>query len=245
MHNINPSIKAGTVMLAAIIIAFMFDPIALLIYIGWTVAVTLLFGKVQIKKYLLYLIPFTLFALGMLITTLVFAKTPENPAVTQQFLFWELPQESVQDALALAIRVFSYATLSLLFILTTDKVAFILSLIQQCRVSPKLAYGILAGYRFLPLLKEELDTIRSAHLIRGARTNASRLTRYKQYTIPLLASAIRKAERTAIAMESKGFTGERDRTFYRSYYIRWTDWAFAAMMLGAIILCTVISKSFQ
>ncbi|MFP7168919.1 energy-coupling factor transporter transmembrane component T [Terribacillus sp. 7520-G] len=245
MHNINPSVKAGTVTLAAIIIAFLFDPIALLLYIGWTIAVTLLFGRVQIKKYLLYLLPFTLFALGMLVSTLLFAKTPENPAITQQFLFWDLPKETVQDALALAIRVFSYATLSLLFVLTTDKVAFILSLIQQCRVSPKLAYGILAGYRFLPLLKDELSTIRSAHLIRGARTKTSRFTRYKQYTLPLLASAIRKAERTAVAMESKGFTGERDRTFYRSYHVRWTDWAFAIVMLGALLLCIVVSGSFQ
>jgi energy-coupling factor transport system permease protein len=132
-----------------------------------------------------------------------------------------------------------------LFVLTTDKVAFILSLIQQCRVSPKLAYGILAGYRFLPLLTNELTTIRSAHLVRGARTKTSRLTRYKQYTIPLLASAIRKAERTAVAMESKGFTGERDRTYYRSYHIRWTDWVFGFVMICALGLCIVFSKSFQ
>lgn len=245
MHKINPSIKAGTVTIAAIVIAFLFDPLALLLYIGWTIAVTLLFGKVQIRKYFLYLLPFTLFAVGMLVSTLLFAKTPENPSITQQFLLWELPRETVQDALALAIRVFSYSTLSLLFVLTTDKVAFILSLIQQCRVSPKLAYGILAGYRFLPLLKDELTTIRSAHLIRGAKIKTSRFSRYKQYTIPLLASAIRKAERTAIAMESKGFTGERDRTFYRTYHTSWTDWLFAAVMLGAIALCIIVSKSFQ
>ncbi|SNZ14001.1 energy-coupling factor transport system permease protein [Terribacillus aidingensis] len=245
MHNINPSIKAGTVTIAAIAVAFLFDPVTLLLYAGWTMAVTLLFGKIQIRKYFLYLLPFTIFALGMLVSTLLFAKTPADPSVTQQFLFWNLPSETVQDALALAIRVFSYATLSLLFVLTTDKVAFILSLIQQCRVSPKLAYGILAGYRFLPLLTNELTTIRSAHLVRGARTKTSRLTRYKQYTIPLLASAIRKAERTAVAMESKGFTGEKDRTYYRSYHVRWTDWTFSFVMLCALGLCIVFSKSFQ
>ncbi|WP_077309987.1 energy-coupling factor transporter transmembrane component T family protein [Terribacillus halophilus] len=245
MHNINPSVKAGTVTIAAIAVAFLFDPVTLLLYTGWTMAVTLLLGKIQIRKYFLYLLPFTIFALGMLVSTLLFAKTPAHPSVTQQFLFWNLPSETVQDALALAIRVFSYATLSLLFVLTTDKVAFILSLIQQCRVSPKLAYGILAGYRFLPLLTNELTTIRSAHLVRGARTKTSRLTRYKQYTIPLLASAIRKAERTAVAMESKGFTGERDRTYYRSYHIRWTDWVFGFVMICALGLCIVFSKSFQ
>jgi energy-coupling factor transport system permease protein len=245
MHNINPSIKAGTVTIAAIAVAFLFDPVTLLLYAGWTMAVTLLFGKIQIRKYFLYLLPFTIFALGMLVSTLLFAKTPAHPSVTQQFLFWNLPSETVHDALALAIRVFSYATLSLLFVLTTDKVAFILSLIQQCRVSPKLAYGILAGYRFLPLLTNELTTIRSAHLVRGARTKTSRLTRYKQYTIPLLASAIRKAERTAVAMESKGFTGEKDRTYYRSYHVRWTDWLFVFVMICALGLCIVFSKSFQ
>ncbi len=68
---------------------------------------------------------------------------------------WEWGSFSVtaavlHQALSLGLRVLIFSSLSLLFILTTDPVRFMLSLMQQCRLSPKWAYGILAGYRFLP-----------------------------------------------------------------------------------------------
>ncbi|WP_308215275.1 energy-coupling factor transporter transmembrane component T [Sinobaca sp. H24] len=40
--------------------------------------------------------------------------------------------------------------------------------------------------------------------------------KWKQYAIPLMAGAIRKAERTAAAMEVKGFDGAGNRTRYQT-----------------------------
>jgi energy-coupling factor transport system permease protein len=109
-----------------------------------------------------------------------------------------------------------------------------LSLVQQCKLSPKLAYGVIAGFRFLPLLKEEVQLIQQAHKIRGGAAEnglKEKVSALKRYTIPLLASAIRKAERTALAMESKGFTGSRNRTYYRSLTVSPRDWLFFFIVL--------------
>ena len=117
---------------------------------------------------------------------------------------------------------------------TTDPILFMLSLIQQCKLPPKLAYGVIAGFRFLPLLKDEILIIRQAHRIRGAASDSGlkgKLSAFRRFTIPLLAGAIRKAERTAIAMESKGFTGSRNRTFYRTVTVRRADWCFFLLVL--------------
>ena len=109
---------------------------------------------------------------------------------------------------------------------------------------PKFAYGLLAGYRFLPLLHDELKIIRHAHRVRGVNREKGirgKLTSMMRYVIPLLASAIRKAERAAIAMESKGFTGSRDRTYYHKLYVRWQDWLFLVMIIGLFFISMFIS----
>lgn len=113
-------------------------------------------------------------------------------------------------------HMLAFTALSFMFIFTTNMVHFILSLMQQCKLPPKLAYGILAGYRFLPLMKEELWQIRAAHRVRGADHGSgirNTIQQYKRYAIPYLPVRFRKQKRTAIAMESKGFSGEKNRTF--------------------------------
>lgn len=236
--------KALTVVILVLLLALVFDPITPLLYLVWTIAVTLLLGRVNLKKYGIYFIPFLLIAFGMFWTTLVFAEKPPHPNDIVQLFGMEIPRESLFTALSLALRVLSFAMLSLMFILTTDPTRFILSLMQQCKLSPKLAYGVLAGFRFLPMMKEELKNIRAAHRIRGvSRANGWKesLVQFKRYSIPLLAGAIRKAERTAIAMESKGFTCDRNRSFYRAFAVDKRDWIFLGVMIGMLILIALTS----
>ncbi|UOQ95263.1 energy-coupling factor transporter transmembrane protein EcfT [Halobacillus shinanisalinarum] len=244
LHRLNPSIKALTVIAAVIGLALIFDPITPLLFSILTVACTFIFGKVKVKYYLMFLIPFTIISFGMLWTTIVFADAPDHPNQIVHLLLWEVPKEDVIVALSLALRMFAFATLSLMFIFTTDMVGFILSLMQQCKLSPKLAYGVLAGYRFLPLMKEEFQHIQEAHQVRGVKrgkTVKESFKQYKRFVIPLLAGAIRKAERTAVAMESKGFTGSRERSFYRVFTVKGVDWIFFIITLASLIVIAYIS----
>ncbi|MFD2923586.1 energy-coupling factor transporter transmembrane component T family protein [Halobacillus naozhouensis] len=244
LHKLNPSLKALTIITAVIGLALIFDPITPLLFSIWTITVTFLFGKVKIRSYLLFLLPFMIISLGMLWTTIVFADAPDHPGQTVHLLLWELPQEDVVAAFSLVFRMFAFATLSLLFIFTTDMVHFILSLMQQCKLPPKLAYGVLAGYRFLPLMKGEFHQIQEAHQVRGVkRTKKVKelMKQYRRFMIPLLAGAIRKAERTAVAMESKGFTGARDRSFYRTFTIKTRDWIFLIVTLFSLVVIAYIS----
>ncbi|WP_404451153.1 energy-coupling factor transporter transmembrane protein EcfT [Virgibacillus necropolis] len=238
LHRLNPSIKALTIVLLEIMLALIFDPITPFLFMVWTITLTFVGGNINLKKYCLYFLPFLIIAFGMLWTTIVFADTPKHPQEIINFLGFNIPEESLTTALALSLRVLSVAALALLFIFTTDTVDFILSLIQQLKLSPKIAYGVLAGYRFLPMMKNELFIIRSAHRVRGfdqAKTLRGKWNQYKTFSIPLLASAIRKAERTAMAMESKGFTGDKNRTFYRLFSISSHDWFFSILMVTAFL----------
>ncbi|KAB7707033.1 thiamine permease [Bacillus aerolatus] len=246
LHKLNPSIKALTVILLVFLLSFVFDPVTPLLYWLFIVVVTFSLGKVETRKWLLIFVPFLVVALGYVWTTAVFSNPP---AGTELVTYWtigpvEITNYGLSTGLALGLRVLCFAGLSLLFILTTDPVKFILSLVQQCKLPPKLAYGLLAGYRFLPLLTEEVKIIRHAHKVRGANRETGlkgKLFALKRYAIPLLASAIRKAERAAIAMESKGFTGGRSRTYYHQIHIQKQDWLFFGLMIGLFFLCVFVS----
>ncbi|SDO71359.1 energy-coupling factor transporter transmembrane component T family protein [Halobacillus aidingensis] len=247
LHNVNPTVKALTIIGTVFLLAFVFDPVTPVLYIVWTVIVTFLFGTFKKRYYLYYFIPFTLFAFGMFWTTIVFSDTASGTTGTVSFLGMEFPTEDIWTAAALGLRVLAFASLSLLFLFTTNMVHFILSLIQQLKLPPKIAYGVMAGYRFLPMLKTEFQQIRAAHRIRGVNRPDSwkeKLLQYQRFAIPLLAGAIRKAERTAIAMESKGFTGAKERTFYRPMKVRRKDWLFPVMMFGMLGVTIAFSLYF-
>jgi energy-coupling factor transport system permease protein len=244
LHDINPSIKALAVVVCVLILSIFFDPVTPSLTLVITIAVTFMFGRVSIKKWLLLFSPFLFMAFIYIWSAILFSRSAEEETILWTWGILTLTEEGFQRALSLGLRVLSFTSLSLLFILTTKPTEFLLSLMQQCRLSPKLAYGIMAGYRFLPLIKEEFEIIRSAHRIRGvskARSFSEKIAELKRYAVPLLAGAIRKAERTAMAMESKGFTGDKNRQFYHKITVSKKDWAFFAIMVSAVLLSAYTS----
>ena len=53
---------------------------------------------------------------------------------------------------------------------------------------------------------------------------------------PLLVKSVRWSEELAIAMESKGFSGEEERTEYLEVRVRLRDWIFLAGCVALTIL---------
>lgn len=246
LNQVNPAIKALSVIICICILSFALDYVTFLSFSLFTLLLTWTFGVFNWRKWLLLLIPFIFLAFGYFMTAILF---PNQASIDEQLLFsWgfvQLHASTLQHAIALALRPLAYCMLSLLFILTTEPVVFIFSLMQQCKLSPKLAYGILAGYRFLPLFRQELSIIQQAHRIRGAGPKQNKLTNFfyniKRSTIPLFASAIRKSERLAVAMISRGFTGDKNRDYYVKLQVTWRDWLFFCIMLCGVVAAYTLS----
>ncbi len=242
---INPAMKAFAVLIPALLLAFTFDPLTPFIYLVFTVAVTFLTREVNFKRWIVIFSPFLLLAASFAWMTMLH---PGGAFSGGDVLFsiwsFQVTTDSFQAGISLGLRSLSFAALSLLFILTTDSTKFMLSLMQQCKLPPKITFGILAGYRFLPTFRYELQVLRQAHRIRGvgrARGVKERLQQFRRYAIPLLANAIRKAERVALAMESKGFTGEPDRTHYHEMTIGKRDWLFASLFVAMFFVSVLLS----
>ncbi|MNJ35470.1 energy-coupling factor transporter transmembrane component T family protein [Paenibacillus bouchesdurhonensis] len=246
LNEMNPSLKGLTVILGVILLSFAFDPITISVSLIYVLMVTVIFGRISWRRWLLLFLPFFIMAIGYFWTAALFPRS-DLPQDSKLLLSWgplQMTEAGFSLALSLALRTLMFSALSLMFVLTTEPVKFMFSLMQQCKLPPKLAYGILAGFRFLPLFREELRIMQQAHRMRGIwrekRDVRSLLHAFKRYSIPLLASAIRKSERVAVAMVSRGFTGGK-RDFYFQMKIRWRDWIFMGIVLSGILLGYSIS----
>jgi energy-coupling factor transport system permease protein len=131
--------------------------------------------------------------------------------------------------LATALRLAAIVLLALIGGLTTTGPDLVRSLIQQLRVPYRLGYTALAAFRFVPRFGHELEVIRQAHRVRGisdGRGPIAWVARTAGYVVPLLAGAIRHAERVALAMDSRAFGAHPTRTERYTIPFRRRDWVF-------------------
>ncbi|QHZ45048.1 energy-coupling factor transporter transmembrane component T family protein [Bacillus sp. NSP9.1] len=230
LSTLNPSAKLFSNLLVMCILMAVTNPkatfliwlLALLIGIflgGWTLAYLL-------KRFFPYLMFFILVFWMMA----AFGKGEET---LWQWAWFHVTKESASHGLTIALRMLGFVTYGLLFTSTTDLTRFIMSLIHQCRMPPKWAYGLLAGFRFIPLFQSELAQMKAAHKIRGYKQKNS-WKAFIRYALPLFSQGIRKSERIAVAMEARGFTGTKNRTYYQTTRLYAKDAVYLAGLLLAV-----------
>jgi energy-coupling factor transport system permease protein len=199
-----------------------------------TVYLLLLFvwSGYRYRKVLLFILPFLLIFISSTTTMILFGK---GVNVWWQWGLIKISEESFRNGLMLGFKTVSLGTLGMIFALTTRPTLFFYALMQQFRLAPKYAYSFIAAIRLLPMVWEELYTRANALEIRGVRYSKGLRGVYERlslFAVPLLAQAIRRAQRVAVAMEAKRFQIGASRTYYyRTSYSSLDVW-FALLMLG-------------
>ena len=122
---------------------------------------------------------------------------------------------------------------------TSDPIEIADVLIQQLRVSPRFAIGVLASLRLLPLLAQEWQTLGMARRARGVDAGRSPIAAIRLFAgklLSLLVGVIRRGSRMALAMEARGFGALPCRSVARPQHMRPSDWAWiiAALALAAV-----------
>lgn len=158
-----------------------------------------------------------------------------------------ITQESLARGILLGLRTFTFSLIGMIFATTTLPVPFFYSLMQQLRVPVRYAYGCMAAFRMIPIMAEELMHIRQAMIVRGMTRQKGAKALYERmnrYMLTMLAQSIRRAQRTAIAMEAKRFSMTEERTYY--YEIGWSryDLFFVVIILLTVTLGFVCSAYF-
>lgn len=248
LNDMNPSFKFGIVTLSMIVMAFFFNPWTPMLFCSGIVLLQILFSRTNWKLWLVCMLPFTFGAFGYLWTTLVFGRASGGTVIWSTG-FFDITDQQLNLALSLSLRVLAFSVLSLMFAFTTAPVKFVLSLMQQMKLSPKLAYSVLVGYHFLPLIKDEFMQIKQVHEMRTLPADNSRwlrLTSIYRMLIPTLAGSARKAESAAFAMEARGFTGEARTSYFRPILVKPSDYlislGFATLLAASCIFGVLLNK---
>ncbi len=220
LQRLNPLSKVLAFFPALVFVALVTDPWTPLAFIVLTAATVLVLGRVPFGYFLKVAGPLLLLVVGFLI---FYPFVVRGELVAGSPVLFTLGPLTVYEAgilyaLATALRIYALILLSLSFTLTTDATDFVRALVQQWRLPYKVGYGALAVFRFVPMLGSELAAIRAAHRVRGLSEGGGPRARYEQlkrYAVPLLATAVRRAERTALAMDGRAFGAYPERTYYR------------------------------
>ncbi len=241
----NPSIKLLAAVLTALVLTFIFDPVTPAVLFLFTLLAGKYLGGLSFREQLRPLIVFLIAGVAILLGNLFFNKG--NSAAGA--LIWLGPVKVTEPALwaagTLWLRLMCFALLSLVFVRTTEPQCLILSLVHQVRLNYRVAYGIMVGYRMLPLLQSDYQMIRAAQRVRGVREARGVLHawgRLRRYAIPLLAGSVRKAGRVALAMDARAFGAFPDRTFRERMTIRRNDWLFLLLVIVVVAAIVVFFR---
>ncbi len=237
LEKLNPSVKMITVLVCVILLSVQY-----LVSLNVTVFLISLFlltffSNARMKQVLTILIPAFIAAFGLFVTGLYYARG-SSIDVTELESLSAVPyavraamSTNLYTAMQLSTRLLAYAGLGILFALSTDGEFFISSLMHQCHLPPRFAYGILAAIHLMPTMTREFSNVKLAFRTRGMRVHWYSL----KPIFTMLVNSIRWSESVAMAMESKGFCGDAERTYYSVPKIHWYDLACSLGSIGAIV----------
>lgn len=251
LHALNPLAKALAPLPAMIVLLFTRDLLTPLAFLVLGLLVLLVGASVPARRLALILLAIPAF---LLLLSLSFGLWTDVSRVDPSPTIFALGDYSFtwamwQTGLATALRLGAIGFLALPAGLTTTGPDLARSMVQQLRVPYRIGYTAIAAFRFVPRFGHELDVIRSAHRVRGiqgGRGPIAAVQRSLGYVVPLLAGAIRHAERVALAMDARAFGAYPDRTERHLVPFRARDVVFvalfwvvsAALLLGVPALVT-------
>jgi len=246
LHRLNPLSKVLATLPAIVFLALTTTIWPPLCFLALTAGMTLLLGRIPLGRFLRVALPLGLLCIGFLLVYPLVVRRELVQHSPVLFTIGALPiyRDGVLFGLATALRIYALILLSLPFSLTTDAGDFVRALIQQARVPYRIGFSAMAAFRFVPLLQSELRVIQAAHRVRGVSDRSgprAQLDRARRYAVPLLATAIRQAERTALAMDGRAFGASASRTYRRRIPVTYRDWLFVGgvWLISAAIIAAL------
>lgn len=238
LYRLNPLAKLAAVIPATVVLVFVRDlatPLVFLALAYLTMLVGLRLSR-RLVVVLLGAIPAGILLIGCGFSVWVDVAQVSATPVVLQIGDWALHAGALHAGFATGLRLAAIIALALPAGLSTTGPDLARSLVQQLRVPYRVGYTALAAFRFVPRFAYELDVIRQAHRVRGAhagRTPWAAVARGLGYVVPLLAGAIRHAERVAMAMDARAFGAYPTRTERHLVPFRARDVVFVVLAWAA------------
>lgn len=221
-------LTVGAVFLVAVVLTV--DPLVAARLAALDVAALVLASGLPLGRVPARLSPLVLAAAGLALLTVLVHPSLHEPSVPAVAALGplRLTAPALAAGLAMALRLAVIALTTLLVFSTSDPTSLADSLVQQWHAPPRFAYGTLAALRIAPLLAGDWVAIGAARRVRGVESRGvrERISNAAARLLVLLVTALRRAERMALAMDARGFDSGVPRSHYRAMRTGPLDVAF-------------------
>ena len=240
VHKTDPRIKI-LLLIAYIVAVFLAGNFLSLAAVLVFLIIAVMFSSVPIGSVLRSIKAIFFLILFTAILNVLFHVRSETDTV----YFWVITKEGLLSAAFLASRLILLVTGSSLLTLTTTPVSLtdgLESLLKPLALIKfpvhELALIMSIALRMIPTLANETDRIICAQKARGADFESgniiSRLKALVPVLIPLIISALRRADELGDAMDARCYWGSKDRTKYKKLKLSFRD-PVAVIFVGGLI----------
>ncbi|KLO22288.1 cobalt transporter [Marinitoga sp. 1197] len=171
--------------------------------------------------------------------------------VIYQLWFIKITDKGLANASIITFRLFFAIMLSSVLTLTTSPTSLANAMedvLIWFRVKRSFAHELsmvmTIAIRFIPVMASEAERIFKAQMSRGAnfdsRKISGRLKGLVAIIIPLLVSALRRADELSIAMEARCYNGWEGRTRYKEFQWSFKDTVFFISFVSLGIIMIII-----
>ena len=240
VHKTDPRIKI-LLLIAYIVAVFLAGNFLSLAAVLVFLIIAVMFSSVPIGSVLRSIKAIFFLILFTAVLNVLFHVRSETDTV----YFWVITKEGLLSAAFLASRLILLVTGSSLLTLTTTPVSLtdgLESLLKPLALIKfpvhELALIMSIALRMIPTLANETDRIICAQKARGADFESgniiSRLNAIVPVLIPLIISALRRADELGDAMDARCYWGSKDRTKYKKLKLSFRD-PVAVIFVGGLI----------
>lgn len=236
LHRLNPLTKIVLVfslVLIAFVSPFYWTPQLLLPF----AIIPLIFTGKIMKEYWRTALRLILPTAGILFVMQSLFLPGESRVLLKIWRF-DITQASLEAALTNATRIVVMVSAFTVFLLTTHPSEMMSDLTHR-GLPPQFAYVVISALQILPQMQAKAQTIISAQRSRGLETEGSYLKRAGSLVPlvgPLVFGSLVEVEERAIAIEARGFTSTKRKTFLRQIPDTNTDRWIRAVLLSLILI---------
>jgi energy-coupling factor transport system permease protein len=163
---------------------------------------------------------------------------PVGETIIFKLWFLDITQESLLFAFRVSTRIVVMISAFTIFLMTTHP-SELMSDLSRRGLPGQFAYVVISSLQIIPQMQAKAQTIIAAQRSRGLDTQSSffrRVSGILPLVGPLVFGSLAEVEERAIAIEARGFTSTRPKTFLREIQDTSLDKAIRSVLVTLVII---------
>lgn len=241
-HCIHPSAKIAWLILLALTVPLLQEPLRLLVIAGAVWVLVIVVARVPPHFLLRHALLILLVPSGLLVFHSLAGDEP-----LARIAFVTLTRDGGRRGAMYFLQFSTIIVASLLFVWTTTPGA-VLGALRQLRVPYRLAFLVYLGLRFVPVVTDDIEDIRLAHRLRYPHRPwfVSRLALWRRFLATAVLTALGRADLLAASMDLRGFSRPGPRTLADPPRLQWwhlaLPGAFAVVSFALVFVPTGVPR---